>query len=212
MIISLIGMSGTGKSYWSKKLEEEGFLRFSVDELIEAKLKKRIDEFKSNGITAIARWMGHPYEVQYKKTSKAYLACEQEAMLDIFSAIKKPGLTGKNIVIDTTGSIIYMDQQTLKTLTDVSTIIYFKVTDEMINNQLQVYINDPKPVIWGSVFKKKKGEVNMDALARCYPALLKYRASRYKNLADITLDAAKLRSPSYTIENFINRITNNKNF
>ena len=40
MKISIVGMSGSGKTYWSKKLESEGFKRFCCDDLIEEKLEK----------------------------------------------------------------------------------------------------------------------------------------------------------------------------
>jgi len=38
MTISLVGMSGTGKTYWSKQLESKGFKRFCCDDLIGEKL------------------------------------------------------------------------------------------------------------------------------------------------------------------------------
>ena len=40
MKLSLIGMSNSGKSYWSKKLEDYGFKRFSSDDYIEEILEE----------------------------------------------------------------------------------------------------------------------------------------------------------------------------
>lgn len=210
MKISLIGMSGTGKSYWSKKLEKSGFIRFSVDEMIEKKLQKKFPSLKINGISSIAKWMGHPFEPQYKSANMAYLELEEESMRDIFSAIESPENSDKKIVIDTTGSLIYLNPRTLKTLTRLSKAVYFKVSKDDYRKQLDIYISDPKPVIWGNKFKIKKGESNTQALAHCYPALLKYRTEKYEKIADITLDVSQLKDPSYTIKEFITQINLSK--
>ena len=42
-IITLIGMSGSGKSYWSKKFKKAGFTIYSIDDLISEKISDLIN-------------------------------------------------------------------------------------------------------------------------------------------------------------------------
>ena len=57
--LSLIGMAGIGKYYWSKKLEAEGFRRFCCDDLIASKLGPQL--IRSDGATmTMGEWMGFP--------------------------------------------------------------------------------------------------------------------------------------------------------
>ena len=61
MRISLIGMAGAGKTYWSIKLAQQGFRRFCCDDLIAAKLAP--DLKRPDGSTmGMGEWMGFPYE------------------------------------------------------------------------------------------------------------------------------------------------------
>ena len=71
MKLSIIGMSGSGKSYWSKKLQEEkGFKRFCCDDIIEQKLSHELKKFGYSGLHDVGKWMGQPFDPQYVKRSK----------------------------------------------------------------------------------------------------------------------------------------------
>src|ERR1039457_799049 len=107
MKISLIGMSGSGKSYWSKQLEKKGFKRFGCDDMIEKKLHIDLNRLGLNGIHDVAKWMGYPYEKKYKTANKKYLDLEKQIMREILYFLKNEAKTDENIVIDTTGSVIY---------------------------------------------------------------------------------------------------------
>lgn len=206
MIISLIGMSGSGKTFWAKKLEKEGFKRFSIDDLLEAALEKKLSKLGYFGLDGVSKWMGQPFDTQYKKTSKAILALEEKNIEDVFDQVEAYLNSSQNIVVDTPGSIIYHKKEILNRLTKMTKIIYLKISQKAIKLQYEIYLNDPKPVIWGNIFKPEKGENNLQALARCYPKLLKYREARYLKLADFTLDSSILRNPSFTVEKFITEI------
>src|SRR3989344_2291359 len=115
MIISLIGMSGTGKTHWSKRLINHGFLDLSCDDLIEKKLQPELSKYGYKGLEDVGRWMGHPYESSYKKASKKYLEKEEEVIEEILDHVKSvPKNT--NIVVDTTGSVVYINEKLLKKL------------------------------------------------------------------------------------------------
>ena len=56
MHITLIGMSGIGKSHWSKKMEALGYRRYSCDELIAERLGERLEK-KGKATHSLAKWM-----------------------------------------------------------------------------------------------------------------------------------------------------------
>lgn len=206
MKISFIGMSGAGKSYWSKKLEKIGFVRFCCDDLIEKKLKDELKPLGYSGINCVAKWMGQPYESQYPKTSKKYLTLETRAIQKVVDKIEHDLSSDKNIVIDTTGSVIYIDGKIMQNLCRLTKVVCLDIPENIKRDMYELYIKDPKPVIWGEIFKKRKGETDRQALVRCYPRLLKYRTKKYKQYADVILDYNSLRRPKITASDFLEMI------
>lgn len=117
MKLSLIGMSGSGKSYWSKKLQEQkGFKRFCSDDLIEKKLSSELKKFGYSGLHDVAKWLGQPFNLQNEERSRKYLYFEKEAMREILKAIEHSNNYNENIVVDTTGSVIYTEKWILEKL------------------------------------------------------------------------------------------------
>lgn len=197
MRISLIGMSGCGKTYWSKKLMEKGYKRYCCDDLIEIKLQNElIKEGFSGGIQEVAKWLGFPYNKQYQKASSVYMKCEEEVMNEILSEIQT--LQYRDVVIDTTGSVIYISASTLQKMKNLTKVIYLELSNEKREKQYEIYVSDPKPVIWGNIFKKGTAESNQQALVRCYPKLLYSRMKEYENHADITLGFHQLLEKHFT--------------
>lgn len=200
---TLIGMSNTGKSFWRQKLESHGFASFCCDDRIEARLEKYLKELGYQGIQDVAKWMGQPYEERSKTNQALYLKQEVEAMKEALAMLRK---NDDDIVVDTTGSVIYTGDEIMMELREFSTIVLLDAPESLQNELYKKYIAEPKPVIWGNVFKQLPGESSKDALARCYPLLLKRRNEIYKRHADIILDYDKLRSPDFTTEDFLKKI------
>jgi len=72
MRLSLIGMSGSGKSSWSIKLSELGFKRFCCDDMITEKLDR--DLTRPDGTCMkLGEWMGFPYEPHYEEVMRINL-------------------------------------------------------------------------------------------------------------------------------------------
>jgi shikimate kinase len=197
MKISLIGMSGCGKSFWAEKLAASGFERFCIDDLIEQRLG---DELRHHGIKGVAEWMGQPYEARHGATSARYLALEQAAVEEALDALEKQSAAA-DTVIDTTGSVIYLGKQLLDRLASLTTLIYLDTLD--LQALYEQYVRDPKPVIWGNTFSQRPHESPEAALARCYPDLLAYRQRRYRGLAHHTLDHATRWAPGFDIGRFL---------
>jgi len=203
MHISLIGMSGSGKSKWSTKLSGYGFKRFCCDDLITEKLSSELTG--SNGtIMELGQWMGFPYESQYKERESKYLGCEIEVISEIIESIEKNNHIEKNIVIDTTGSAIYAGEEILKRLRRCTTVIHLSTPPEVQELMLKAYLTNQRPVLWRGFFRKLPNEKNEEALARCYPKLLSHREHLYEQCKDVTLDYYTLNHYEFRVEDLLN--------
>lgn len=196
-------MSNSGKTYWSKKLERAGFRYFGCDDFIEEKLGKELKKLGYSGIDGMAKWIGQPYEERYKTNSQKYLEIEKQAVEEILSHLNNDLLNDKKIVVDTTGSVIYLGEKIMSLLKKSTAIIYLETSLSTQKQMYQNYLKEPKPVIWGKLFRRKKGQSQLEALAECYPRLLVFRSKRYKKYADITIDYSLRRSKKFTVKKFL---------
>ncbi len=202
MRVSLVGMSGSGKTYWSKKFEENGFVRFCCDDIIEKKLENELKPLGYSGIADVSKWMGQPYDTRYEEASQKYLTFERETMQEIFEVITALPFE-QNVIIDTTGSVIYTGDVILSKLLEISRVIYLETSQSVQKEMYELYIRDPKPVIWGTSFNKKIGETDMEALARCYPQLLEYRSKKYAQHSHKTVVHGVHKNPNTTIQQLL---------
>jgi hypothetical protein len=204
MLISLIGMSGSGKSYWSEKLARRGFTRFCLDALIIEKLSGELRRGDESGLT-LGEWMGFPFQEGYLEKEKLYLSSETQIMAEILDRLHKSACAGpgENVVVDTTGSVIYIGEDLLERLRSLTTIIYFTVPVVIREAMLRQYMLNPRPVLWRGLFRIEPGESVEDALFRSYNALLDSREVLYRGLADIEIDYFTRNNPDFRISNFL---------
>src|SRR3989344_5778327 len=177
LAITLIGMSGMGKTYRSLQLEQLGFSRFSSDDYVSAHL----GSLPGTGAAGVAAWMGQPFEPHHAVRSAQYLALEEESIQTFLTAHRI------NTIIDTTGNFIYLSPRTIEHLKQQTLIVYLEANQSMKEKLFHIYITDPKPVVWNNCFYRLPDESDREALKRCYPDLLTCRAARYAALADVTL-------------------------
>jgi shikimate kinase len=179
--ITLTGMSGLGKSYWSKVLATKGYKRFCCDDMIEDRIVKlcKIPDKKE---IDIGKWMGFPFEKEYRRNENIYLTFEIEVLSEIISYLQTADPSEK-IVIDTTGSAPYSGEDIMNRLRELSCIVHLSVSQDHHIEMLEKYINKPRPVLWGDLYVKKSFETEKEALARSYEALLVYRETLYKKYA-----------------------------
>ena len=203
MRLSLIGMAGSGKSYWSRKLARQGFVRFCCDDMIADKLALELK--RSDGKTMnVSEWMGFPYELYYPERESRYLAYEIEVMSEILEYLEHPNNIGEqNIVIDTTGSVIYTGHEILIDLKRLSTVVHLETPPEVQRQLLKEYISKPHPMLWQNTFNKKPHESKKQALIRCYPRLFSSRQQLYERYAEVTLDYFALRNKDFGINDFL---------
>ena len=179
-IVALVGMSGVGKSHWGKRLEGKGWQRFDCDTEI-AKLGAMVDlAGTSSPVHAIGAWMGMPWSEGYRARESRYLALEKDVTMQ---AIKLASATEGRLVIDCTGSVIYLGKEVLEALLSAAHIIHIEAPLSLHKTLLQRYTRKPKPIVWKDAFRAQLGETNDQALSRCYPSLLTFREARYRALA-----------------------------
>src|SRR2546430_6146511 len=103
--LALIGMSGAGKTFWTKKLAADGCPAVSCDDRIEQKLASRLAAGGYSGINGVAAWMGWPDAATYAQRESEYLAEEIHTRDQIFTELEQQPL--KTMRLETTGSVIY---------------------------------------------------------------------------------------------------------
>ena len=192
--LALIGMSGAGKTFWTKKLAANAFATVSCDDRIEEKLAPRLAAGGYSGINGVAAWMGWPDSAAYAQRESEYLAEEIHTLDEILTELEKH--PEKSLVLDTTGSVIYTGNNLLMRLRRQMTIVHLAASAEEQQLLMERYLNDPKPVLWRGAFQPKAGEKARETVARCYPALIAARRQSYEALAHCTLQVAALRDGS----------------
>jgi len=204
VLISLIGMSGSGKSYWSEKLAWQGYKRFCLDGLITQKLSDKLMREDPNPLT-LGEWMGFPFQDGYQERAELYLSSEKQLMAEILDWIDENACAGSqaNVVLDTTGSVIYTGDNILKRLKSLTTIVYFPVPAVIREAMLRQYQSNPRPVLWRGFFNIEPGESVEEALFRSYNALLDSREIVYRQLADVDIDYFTRNSPDFKISDFL---------
>lgn len=202
--VALIGMSGAGKTFWAKRLAEAGHPSVSCDDRIEERLRARLKTGGHSGITGVAAWMGWPDSATYAEREAEYLAEEIANLDEVLTELERD--PAKELILDTTGSVIYAGTNLLLRLRRQMTVVYLAASREEQQLLIERYLSDPKPVLWRGAFQPRPGETSHDTVARCYAALIEARRRSYEALAHCTVRVAELRDPSLDAAGFLSKI------
>lgn len=179
--LAFVGMSNAGKSYRSRVLQNElDFFWYEVDANIQGALG--IDDMDE-----ISDWLGYPTQDTYQERQREYLAAEEQC-----THLEGLDTEGKNLVFDTTGSVIYLSDVAKGWLHEQCLVVNIDVGEDSLDEMVEKYFTHPKPVIWGDAYQPQDGESEEEALRRCYPELLRTRLKAYRDFAHVTIPVTEL--------------------
>jgi shikimate kinase len=204
MKIGFIGMSGVGKTFWATKLASSGFVCHHCDDSIVSRLQKEVDIPMTN-LYDIGKWMGMPYDKGFAEKEKLHIKVENEILLELAESVYNSP-PDENIVIDTAGSAIYADKNTLNKLKKAVLLIYLSITPEVHTQMLEEYVQRPMPLIWNGIFFKLPDETNETALRNNYPKLIAYREKLYEEFSDIKIEYKIHRQTGLSVKDFLELI------
>jgi shikimate kinase len=192
--IALVGMSGSGKTFWAKRLAASGHPSISCDDRIEQRLSVHLAAAGYSGLSGVAAWMGWPDSPTYAQREADYLAAEIAALDELLTELERD--PSRELILDTTGSVIYTGNNVLMRLRRQMTVVYLAASAEERQLLIERYLTDPKPVLWRGAFQPRNHETPHETVARCYPALVAARRQSYEALAHCTLPVSDLHTLS----------------
>jgi shikimate kinase len=202
--IALIGMSGAGKTFWTRRLADAGHATVCCDDHIEGKLRVRLSKGGFAGINGVASWMGWPNNPTYAQREAEYLAEEIATLDEVLREVESD--PAKEVILDTTGSVIYTGNNLLRRLRRQMTIVHLATSENEQQLLIERYLHDPKPVLWRGAFQARAGEAPRETVARCYPALIATRRISYEALAHCTIAVAELRNGALDVNALLKEI------
>jgi shikimate kinase len=203
--LGLIGMSGIGKTAWAERLAAAGHGCLHCDDLIARRLRRRF-AIGSPSLADVGAWMGMPHEPHYAERAAAYLAAECAVMRAIAAMLARRPEAGRGLVVDLTGSAVYVDPATLRALRETTTIVYLEADATRQERLLAAYLAQPRPLIWGGAFQPEPGEPPEAAVARSYPRLLARRAALYDRLSHVRVPASVHLDPNLSVADFLHYV------
>lgn len=148
--------------------------------------------------------MGFPFHKGYKKRESKYLNLETKVLNEILDYFEDhDNNLDEDVVVDTTGSVIYTGEGILKRLRQHTTVVHLAITSEVREQLLRAYVSKPHPMVWRDVFRKGPNETNEGALERCYSKLIIARQRLYERIADVEIDYYTRREEGFAVSDFL---------
>ena len=183
--LALIGMSNIGKSYSGMRLATHfDFTLIEVDHLIWEALGE-------TDMEAFAAWQGQPYSEGYEARERESIALESKATRQSLATVER------NPLLDTTGSVIYTDEDILTALKRDWFVVYIEAAEDHLERLKSQYFASPKPLAWNGHYRKRDGLSKTESLLASYPELLASRAKQYSELADHTITSEEILTPDH---------------
>jgi len=206
MRIGLMGMFGVGKSFWASRFASAGFTSYHCDDLIASRLQNSV-HIPMNSIYDLGKRMGFPYEAGFAEREGQYLALEDEVLSEIAETVDRLPVD-QNVVIDTTGSAVYIDKAILSKLNKSVLLVYLAITPQVHSQMLEQYIKHPRPLIWNSAFHKLPSATKESALRSSYTELIIYREALYEKFSDVKIEYDLHRQTDFRVTDFVAFVQN----
>ncbi len=205
--LTLIGMSGVGKSYVSCQLEAWGWVNYSCDYLIGTKylgeLIKSEGEMSAANIENLSDFVGQLGDEaqggttleEFQRRQKLYYGGECDVLRDMPEALEN---AEGDFVCDSSGSLCEVeDEEILKEVGQRSLLVYLKVRQEGQAEILKRATDYPKPLYFPPAFLEERLERYLDKfdlkevqeihpvefLRWIFPHLFESRLPKYQRLA-----------------------------
>lgn len=173
--IILIGMSGVGKSYHTRFLKKHYLCKvFAIDDLIASALNE-------GDVHDVAKFLGPPYGEHYALRSKHYLDLEEKFTKQALEYAKTH--SQETVIIDTTGSLVHLSAELLSRVKKCENTVFLDVDETYLATMVELYLKDPKPVIWGDLALEFSEDTYKETVERLYPKLLATRRGKYQSLS-----------------------------
>lgn len=165
-VITLMGMSGVGKTYLSLMLSKQGWFHYSCDLEIGTKylgqeIEETLDEpnrVKAEDLSQLSNYVsrlgakqhgGLPYD-EFKRRQQKYLAAECQSLRELQNVVKQAHAKGfQHVINDSTGSLCEIDDEVLlDSIDENSLIVYIKANAEQEQKVLKRAQEYPKPLFY----------------------------------------------------------------
>ncbi|MGB4106337.1 MAG: hypothetical protein WBK55_00915 [Alphaproteobacteria bacterium] len=201
--LTLMGMSGVGKTHWAWALEKAGWHHYNHDYLIGTKyLRDELGEsVKTDDLTALSNYVGQvgrgsvPVE-EFKRRQARYIEAERQSLYDMCDVIDH---SPDKFVNDSTGSICEIEDEALfRTLADHTLFVYIRAGKEEGQALVGQAFHEPKPLYfqpqqfdeWLAEFMKQHGYGGIDDFSPnefsqwVFPKLFYSRLPKYQRIAE----------------------------
>ena len=149
-------------------------------------------------------WRGLPYEERYRNNESVQIQNEQEVMESVCNELSK--YRTENVVVDTSGSLVYIDESVLRRLCDLTRCAYIVADKEQEAELYNDEVIFRRPLVWGRAYIPEKGESPEQAMRRCFPKLIAWRAHEYSRWATLSIPYYVLRHDDMTVDSFAHLI------
>lgn len=211
--VTLMGMSGVGKSYLSDKLAGRGWARYGCDDEIASTF---LTEALAGGVGDMATFLGklgNPAKggldpAEFRRRQQLYMDGEMQSLRAATQALQN---TARDFVIDSTGSLCEVEDETL--LADLggrTLFVYIQASTDEEAEILRRAEEFPKPLYFPPAFLDAHlkryieeqdlfgvQDVTPDAFSRwVFPHLFHARLPKYERLArmyGVTVPSSALR-------------------
>jgi hypothetical protein len=216
--ITLMGMSGVGKTYFSQKLAEWGWGHYSCDVEIGRDLLGLDREMKAEDISALHEFLGLPGDeargglpmAEYKRRQRLYKNAEIVSLMTLGQRIR--GHEGAHFVNDSTGSLVEItNPDVIDYVGNLTKVVYIKGCGKQKAELIKRATEYPKPIYyppalfdgWVDEYLAEQGlrdSAQMDPVEFSrwvFPVLLESRLPKYQAIADrygITIESADLEN------------------